>query len=144
MNIPTDTTHTNERLATSAPEQRRIKRNSMPDNALFHMILTIIWAICHFIFFFIQQIAEIFAPLLLIIGIVWKILPSLVHSAVGMVDAADPQIRDMVGRGTELIPTSINVAGHIITASSLIFDGILLIALTALCATITAFLGRRL
>lgn len=144
MNIPTDTTHTNERLATSTPEQRSIKRKSMPDSAIFRMILTVIWAICHFVFFFIQQIAEIFAPLLLIIGIVWKILPSLVHSAVGMVDAADPQIRDMVGRGTELIPTSINVAGHIVSASSLIFDGFLLIGLTALCATITAFLGRRL
>ncbi|MDI2112345.1 hypothetical protein [Commensalibacter nepenthis] len=144
MNIPTDTTRTNERLSTSMPEQHYTKKypsSGMPISKLF---LTIIWAICHFAFFFIQQVAEIFAPLLLLIGIVWKILPSLLRSAVGMVDAADPQIRDMVGRGTELIPSSLTVAGHTISASSLIFDGFLLIGLTALCATITAFLGRRL
>lgn len=144
MNIPTDTPRTNDRLASSVPEQDNVKRNSMPGNSVFRMILTIVWAICHFVFFFIQQLAEIFAPLLLIIGIIWKILPNLLKSAVGMVDAADPQIRDMVGRGTELIPTSLTVAGHTISASSLIFDGLLLIGLTALCATITAFLGRRL
>lgn len=144
MNIPTDTPRTNDRLTGSIPEQRSIKRNSMSGNAAFRAVSTILWAICHFAFFFIQQLAEIFAPLLLIIGIIWKILPSLVKSAVGMVDAADPQIRDMVGRGTELIPTSLTVAGHTISASSLIFDGLLLIGLTALCATITAFLGRRL
>lgn len=144
MNIPTDTTRTNERLTTSAPEQRNEKRNSLRGNTAVRMILTILWAVCHFIFYFLQQLAEIFAPLLLIIGIVWKILPSLVHAAVNMVDAADPQIRDMVGRGTELIPSSLTVAGHTISASSLIFDGILLIALTSICATITAFLGRRL
>lgn len=144
MNIPTDTTRTNERLTASAQQKRYINKSSFQENSLFKMILTIIWAVCHFAFFFIQQIAEIFAPLLLIIGFVWKILPSLAHSAVGMVDASDPQIRDMVGRGTDLIPTSLTVAGHTISASSLIFDGFLLIALTALCATITAFLGRRL
>ncbi|WP_256967764.1 hypothetical protein [Commensalibacter intestini] len=144
MNIPTDTTRTNERLTTSVKQERHTNRNSFQENPLFKMILTIVWAVCHFAFFFIQQVAEIFAPLLLIIGIIWKILPSLAHSAVGMVDASDPQIRDMVGRGTDLIPTSLTVAGHTISASSLIFDGLLLIALTALCATITAFLGRRL
>ncbi|WP_050798302.1 hypothetical protein [Commensalibacter intestini] len=144
MNIPTDTTRTNERLTTSVQQEHHTNRNSFQENPLFKMILTIVWAVCHFAFFFIQQVAEIFAPLLLIIGIIWKILPSLAHSAVGMVDASDPQIRDMVGRGTDLIPTSLTVAGHTISASSLIFDGLLLIALTALCATITAFLGRRL
>lgn len=144
MNIPTDTPRTNDRLTGSVPEQRSVKRNSMPGNTIFRAVLTILWAVCHFAFFFIQQIAEIFAPLLLIIGITWKILPSLAQSAVGMVDAADPQIRDIVGRGTELIPSSLTVAGHTISAASLIFNGFLLIGLTALCATITAFLGRRL
>lgn len=144
MNIPTDTTRTNERLTASAQQEHYKNKLPLQGNTLFKMILTIVWAVCHFAFFFIQQIAEIFAPLLLIIGIIWKILPSLAHSAVGMVDASDPQIRDMVGRGTDLIPTSLTIAGHTISASSLISDGLLLIALTALCATITAFLGRRL
>lgn len=144
MNIPTETTRTNERLTTSASQERYTRKTPSQGNLLFRMGLTIVWAICHFAFFFIQQVAEIFAPLLLIVGIIWKIVPSLVHSAVGMVDASDPQIRDMVGRGTDLIPSSLTIAGHTISASSLIFDGFLLIGLTALCATMTAFLGRRL
>lgn len=144
MNIPTETTRTNERLTTSASQERYTRKSPSQGNPLLRMGLTIVWAICHFAFFFIQQVAEIFAPLLLIVGIIWKIVPSLVHSAVGMVDASDPQIRDMVGRGTDLIPSSLTIAGHTISASSLIFDGFLLIGLTALCATMTAFLGRRL
>lgn len=144
MNIPTETTRTNERLTTSASQERYTRKTPSQGNLLFRMGLTIVWAICHFAFFFIQQVAEIFAPLLLIVGIIWKIVPSLVHSAVGMVDASDPQIRDMVGRGTDLIPSSLTIAGHTISASSLIFDGFLLIGLTAFCATMTAFLGRRL
>ncbi|MDI2090600.1 hypothetical protein [Commensalibacter oyaizuii] len=144
MNIPTEPGRANDRLHSSSVEHSMSNTSFKRNTPFPKMILTIIWAVFHFVFYFLQQVAEIFAPILLIMGIIWKIIPNLVQTATHMVDSADPQIRDMVGRGTELIPTSLTVAGHTISASSLIFDGFLLLALTALCATITAFLGRRI
>lgn len=122
-----------------APNQLSFQNKKSPNT----LIRTALSAISYFIFYFLQQVAEIFAPMLLIIGLVWKFIPTLLHSMMHLTDNADPQIRDIVTNGSNLIPTSINFSGYTLSASTLIFWGILLLALAALSATLTSFFGYK-
>ncbi len=111
------------------------------DMILLSMLRTTIWAICYFVFYFVQQLAELLAPLLLIARVLWKVLPavigSLTHAA-----AADPQARDAISGVAAAIPSHLAVAGYDLTASSLIWDGILLMALAAAGATLATIAGK--
>lgn len=141
MNNPSfNQARSEERLGHIRQEYAQHNRAFTPLDILFH----ILWFICHFLFYFVQQIAEIFAPLCIVIGIIWKIVPAAATSLTQMISSSDPQTGDIVKHSSNLIPSSITLAGHTLTATTLITDGFLLLALTALCATLTAFLGRKL
>lgn len=101
-----------------------------------------IWSACYFVFYFLQQLAELFAPLLLIAGVLWKALPSVLGSLSHVAVAADPQARDAIGNVAAAIPQNIVVAGHDLTASGLIWDGILLMGLAAAGATLATIAGK--
>lgn len=121
-----------------------IRQGSQNTNHIARPFLSMLWFLCHFSFYLIQQITEIFAPLLLVIGILWKLLPAATASLVAVISSSDPQTGELVKHGSNLIPHSIKIAGHHLTAGTLITDGFLLLALTALCATFTVYLGRKL
>ncbi len=114
------------------------------NNKHFKFILTIFWLICHFVFYFIQQLAEILAPLLLVTGILWKILPIATESLIKIISSTDLQTGNILKHNNDFIPYSIMVAGHSLSAGKLIIDSLLLLILTSLCATLTAYLGRKI
>lgn len=109
---------------------------------VLRLLRTGIWATCYFIFYFVQQLAELLAPLLLIAGVLWKVLPSIIGSLTHAAAAADPQARDAISGVAAAIPSQLVVAGHELTAGSLIWDGILLMALAAAGATLATIAGK--
>lgn len=108
------------------------------------VIRTTIWAVCHFAFYFAQQIAELLAPLLLVVGIGWHLLPSLVNAVAESTTSADPQARNIILHVTSTIPTQLVLNGHVFTPRSLIFDGLLLMSLAAIGATLSALSARNM
>lgn len=109
-----------------------------------------LWGLAHFCFYLIQQIAELAAPVLLVLGAGWWALPHLLgmasHGAASVdTPSADTgQVHDMLATASHAIPASLDLGGHVFTAGGLIFDGILLMALAAACSTLAAIAAREI
>jgi len=104
----------------------------------------VIWAILYCAFYFAQQVAELFAPLLLVIGIGWGALPYIMRAVTTSTAGADPQARDVMSHVAGAIPDHMTVAGHFLTPSSLVFDGFLFMAIAAIGATLAALAARNM
>ncbi|GBR02022.1 hypothetical protein [Acetobacter oeni] len=101
-----------------------------------------IWSTLYFLFYLAQQIAELLAPLLLILGIGWAALPYIVGAVSSGASSVDAQARDVMSHMADAIPHQVVVGSHLLTPSGLIFDGILLMAVAALGATLSAIAAR--
>lgn len=101
-----------------------------------------LWSIAHFAFYFLQQLAELVAPLLLVLGLGWWALPRLVDAITTHEANADQQTRDILDTVAGTIPHGLMLAGHWITPASLITDGLLLMAIAAIGATVSALAAR--
>ncbi|MFT9364917.1 MAG: hypothetical protein ABF572_05165 [Gluconobacter sp.] len=108
------------------------------------MIRMGVWSVCYFAFYLAQQIAELMAPLLLILGLGWYILPHIVNAITTSAASADPQARDVMNHVAGTLPTHLQIGSHLITPGSLIFDGILLMAVAAIGATLSALAARNM
>lgn len=113
-------------------------------STILSLICTALWVICHFVSGFIQQIAELLAPFLLIAGVVWAAVPSLTGALTRSTAAADPQARDAISNAAAAIPHEIVLGGHVLSATSLICDGIGLMAVAAAASTLTALAARNM
>ncbi|QBL93419.1 hypothetical protein KSAC_11870 [Komagataeibacter saccharivorans] len=100
-----------------------------------------VWSVFYFLFYLVQQVSELVAPLVLILGIGWSALPHIV-SIVSSAAGGDPQTRDMIARVAHSIPDHVEFGSHLLTPSSLVFDGLLLMAAAALCATLSTIAAR--
>jgi len=129
------------RSFTSRMTQARTESGAFPVAAVIRMAL---WSVCYFLFYFAQQIAELLAPLLLILGIGWAILPHIIGAITTSLPNTDPQAHDVMNHVVGTIPHEISIGGHLLTPSSLIFDGILLMALAAIGATLSALAARNM
>ncbi|OUI86952.1 MULTISPECIES: hypothetical protein [Acetobacter] len=107
-----------------------------------HVLRTGIWAVCYFIFYFVQQLAELLAPFLFIAGLVWKIIPIAVSSLNHATASLDQQAKDIISSATSAIPSHIDIAGHVLTPDGLIRDGIMLMLLAAAGATLATLAGK--
>ena len=101
-----------------------------------------IWSVLYFLFYMAQQVAELLAPLLLIAGIGWAALPHVVSAVSSSAGHVDAQAHDVMAHVAEAIPNEVMFGSHLLTPSGLIFDGILLMALAALGATLSAVASR--
>ncbi len=99
-----------------------------------------LWGVVHFAFVLAQQLAELLAPLLLVLGIGWYALPR----AVSLIQTNDGQMRDILNGLVERVPTELTVAGHSLTPVGLIVDGVLLMVIAAGLSTATAVLANEL
>lgn len=103
-----------------------------------------ICAVFYGLFYFVQQVTELLAPLVLILGVGWSALPHIVGAIGTSAAAADPQTRDIVTHVAGTIPHQIIIGSHIVTAASLVTDGLLMMAAAALCATLAAVAAREM
>ena len=122
------------------------KRRDLPQGGrtALHALRLALWSIVHFIFYFLQQVAELVAPLLLALGLGWWALPKLVDAITTHEANADQQTRDILDTVAGTIPHALNLGGHWITPGSLITDGLLLMAVAAIGATLSALAAREM
>ncbi len=85
-----------------------------------------------FAFCFLEIIAELAAPILLICGVAWAALPGMLSVAGG----PDGQVHDVLTSITQAIPTQFRFGHTTLTPTALIVDGLLLIGVVALCRTV--------
>ncbi|GBQ30641.1 hypothetical protein ACLRDC_09305 [Gluconacetobacter sacchari] len=103
-----------------------------------------ICAVLYGLFYFVQQVTELLAPLVLILGVGWSALPHIVGAIGASAASADPQTRDIVTHVAGTIPRQIVIGAHVVTADSLVADGLLMMAAAALCATLAAVAAREM
>ncbi|NHN85358.1 hypothetical protein GOB93_12005 [Acetobacter musti] len=101
-----------------------------------------IWSVLYFLFYLAQQIAELLAPLVLILGIGWAALPHVLGAVSSGAGSVDAQARDVMSHVADAVPHQILVGSHLLTPSGLIFDGVMLMAVAALGATLSAVAAR--
>ncbi|ARW16547.1 hypothetical protein [Komagataeibacter europaeus] len=121
---------------TLPPATNAAGRVNMP-----RIVRLAVWSVFYFLFYLVQQVSELVAPLVLILGIGWSALPHIIGIVNGAV-GSDPQTRDMIAHVTHSIPDHLEVGSHLLTPSSLVFDGLLLMAAAALCATLSTIAAR--
>ena len=117
-------------------------RRRQRGDAVLRALRLALWSVTHFAFYFLQQLAELAAPLLLALGLGWWALPRLVDAVTTREAAADQQTRDILDTIAGTIPHSLQFAGHWITPGSLILSGLLLMAIASLGATLSALAAR--
>jgi hypothetical protein len=126
-----------DRPTRPAQASGRLRDRSAP------MLLRLgVWSVMHMVFYFLQQIAELLAPLLLVIGVGWWALPRVVGAITTQAADTDSQAHDILNTISGTIPAGLHLAGHWITPTGLIFDGLLLMALAAIGATLSALAAR--
>ena len=96
------------------------------------------------VFYFLQQVAELVAPLLLVLGLGWWALPRLVDAITTHEAAADQQVRDILDSIAGTIPTGLQMGGHWVTPGGLIASGLVLMAVAAVAATMSALAAREM
>ena len=100
------------------------------------------WSVLHAVFYFLQQLAELLAPLLLVAGLGWWALPRVVGAVGSGTVGTDSQAHDVLNSISGAIPAGLHVAGHWITPGGLIVDGLLLMGFAAIGATLSALAAR--
>ncbi len=98
-----------------------------------------LWAIVNVTLVFVELVAELLAPLLLMAGAAWWALPRVLSLVV-----LDGQANDVLRGLAARLPTDMLVAGTWLSAPKLITDAILLFAVVAVCRTIAALMTRAL
>ena len=106
-----------------------------------------LWGVTHFLFYFLQQIAELLAPLFLVVGIGWWSLPRIVAAVTtqavsSQTGSTDAQTRDILNTISGAIPTGLHLAGYWVTPGGLIGLGLLMMAGAAIGATLSALAAR--
>lgn len=87
-------------------------------------------------FSFVEIVAELLAPIVLICGIAWAALPAMLSMAPG-----EGQAHEMLGTVLQAIPRELHLGHMVLTPPALIFDGLLLVAVVALCRTLQTIIS---
>ncbi len=101
-----------------------------------------LWGVMHFLFYFLQQIAELLAPLFLVVGIGWWSLPRIVVAVTTQAANTDGQARDVLNTISGAIPSGMHLAGYWVTPGGLIALGLSMMAAAAIGATLSALAAR--
>lgn len=84
-----------------------------------------------FAFCFAEIMAELLAPIVLICGIGWAALPGMLSMA-----GTEGQAREVLGTVLQAVPRELHFGHTVLTPTALIVDGLLLMAVVALCRTV--------
>ncbi len=99
----------------------------------------VLWAVLNVAFVFVELVAELLAPLLLLAGAAWWALPRVL-SLIVLDGPANDVVRGIAAR----LPTEVLVAGSWVSATTLITDAFVLFAVVAVCRTLAALFTRAL
>jgi hypothetical protein len=103
-------------------------------STLLHGVGIVFWGLVSFALTFVELVAEVVAPLLLMIGGLWwaalKVLETLPLS---------PEIKPMM----QYFPTQIVAGGHVLTPVGLLVQGLWLLAVVAACRTLNSIIVKQ-
>ncbi|WP_158746418.1 hypothetical protein [Acidisphaera sp. L21] len=91
-----------------------------------------VWSVLNAALVFGEQIGELLAPLFILAGIIWWAVPKALEAITLEGPAAD-----LLQNVRNHVPHDVYLSGSYYSASSLISDGLWLIALVAICRTAT-------
>lgn len=100
---------------------------------MLRWLLILLWGLVTFALTFVELVAEIAGPLLLIGGAVWW----LALQAVGGL-ALEPDLQQFL----QYFPSSLQAGGHVFTPGGMIRLGLLLLAVVAACRTVNGIIAR--
>ena len=103
--------------------------------ALGHVGRLAVWSVINAILIFCEHLAELFAPLLLLAGAIWWAIPRALNAI-----TLEGQASDLLQMVRSRVPHDIYIDGSWYTAGTLIWDGILLIGVVAICRTLSTAL----
>ena len=103
----------------------------------------VLWGILNAILLFAEHAAELAAPFLILGGVIWWAIPQALAAI-----SLDGQANDVLQMVRARVPQELLLGGSWVSASSLITDGVLCIAVVAICRTVsqgltTLMLDRR-
>ena len=104
--------------------------------ALGHVARVGVWSVINAILVFCEHLAELFAPLLLLAGAAWWAIPR----ALGAL-TLEGQANDLLQIVRSRVPHDVYIDGSYYTAGTLIWDGVLLIGVVAICRTLSTALA---
>ena len=100
---------------------------------------TVLQGVILFAVGFVEIIAEVLAPIVLISGIAWSVVPGLL-TGIGPEGPA----RDMINSVVQSVPREFHYGHSVMTPGTLIMYGVVLIAVVALCRTVLAIVNREI
>ncbi len=107
--------------------------------ALGHVARVAVWSAINAVLIFAEHLAELFAPLLLLAGAVWWAVPHAMDSL-----KLDGQANDLLQIVRSHVPHEVYLDGSWYTAGTLVWDGVKLIAVVAICRTLSTALATLL
>ena len=106
---------------------------------LGHFARIAVWSVLNALLVFCEHLAELFAPLLILAGVVWW---AILHGLAAL--TLEGQANDVLQIVRSRVPRDLYMNGSYYSASTLIWDGVLLIAVVAICRTLTTALATLL
>lgn len=97
------------------------------------------WAVLNPALVFAELLADLLAPLLLLAGASWWALLHVLRSV--RLDGV-PQAKEVLDLVVAQLPRSVMLEGTVLTPLGLLGDGLLLLAVVAVCRTLGGLIGR--
>ncbi len=116
------------------PQDRRL-----PLSWLVRLLSVTVWAVINAALLFAEQLAELLAPLLLLAAAVWWAIPRGLEAL-----KLDGQANDILQQVRAHVPLEIGVDGTYYTYHSLVYYGLMCIAVVAICRTLSSLLTNLL
>ena len=126
--------YTRLNMQATEPEERRL---FLPSASRLGCVLA--WSVLNIGLLFAETLAELLAPFLLIGGALWWVLPRALAAV-----TLDGPANDMLQLVRARVPHDIYLDGSYYSASTLIMDGLWLVAAVAICRTLSAALAALL
>ncbi|QCE34224.1 hypothetical protein FAI40_02110 [Acetobacteraceae bacterium] len=101
------------------------------------------WLFAQFIASLLTQIADIVAPLLLVLGGAWALVPILARLATDSLNQADPQTKELAVQVISQLPTHVRILGIYWSGFGIVMMAFFLIVLSSLSVVWQAYLNKK-
>ncbi len=116
------------------PQERRL-----PLSWLTRALSVTVWAVINAALLFAEQLAELLAPLLLLAAAIWWAIPRGLEAL-----KLDGPANDILQQVRAHVPLEIGVGGTYYTYHSLVYYGLMCVAVVAICRTLSSLLTNLL
>ena len=100
--------------------------------AVSHVARVVIWSALNAVLLFAEHLAELLAPFLLLGGVIWWAVPKALAAI-----TLDGQANDLLQMIRGHVPHDIYIDGSYYSSGTLFWDGIYLVAVVAICRTLS-------